>query len=151
MIDMKVILLQDIENMGKKFDVKEIADGYARNLLIPKKLVQPATKQALEWAEMQRNIQGQKAEEELKSTQESASQLDDLEVTISVKVGEEGQLFESIGAQKIADSIKVMGFKIKKEQIQLEEPLKETGEFLVKVSLEHNLEAEIRVIITEEA
>ena len=151
MIDMKVILLQDVENIGKKFDVKEIADGYARNFLIPKKLVQLATKQALEWAEMQRNIQGQKAEEELKSTQESASQLDDLEVTISVKVGEEGQLFESIGAQKIADTIKAMGFAIKKEQIQLEEPLKETGEFPVKVSLEHNLEAEIRVIITEEA
>ena len=151
MIDMKVILLQDVENIGKKFDVKEIADGYARNFLIPKKLVQPATKQALEWAEMQKSIQSQKAEEELKSTQEAASQLDDFEVSISVKVGEEGQLFESIGAQKIADTIKAMGFAIKKEQIQLEEPLKETGEFPVKVSLEHNLEAEIRVIITEEA
>lgn len=148
---MKVILLQDVENMGKKFDVKEVADGYARNFLIPKKLAQLASKQALEWADMQRNIQGQKAEEELKSMQESASQLDDLEVTISVKVGEEGQLFEAIGAQKIADSIKAMGFAIKKEQIQLEEPLKETGEFPVKVNLEHNLEAEIRVIITEEA
>ena len=58
---------------------------------------------------------------------------------------------ESIGAQKIADTIKAMGFTIKKEQIQLEEPLKETGEFPVKVNLEHNLEAEIRVIITEES
>lgn len=148
---MKVILLKDVEKIGKKFDVKEVADGYARNFLIPKKLVQLATKQALEWAEVQKSIQHQKVEEELKSTQDSASQLDDLEVTISVKVGEEGQLFESIGAQKIADRIKTMGFAIKKEQIQLEEPLKETGEFQVKVSLEHNLEAEIRVIITEEA
>ena len=148
---MKVILLQDVENMGKKFDVKEVADGYAKNFLIPKKLVQLATKQALEWAEMQKNIQSQKVEEELKITQESASQLDDLEITISVKVGEEGQLFEAIGVQKIAERLKTMGFGVKKEQVQLEEPLRETGEFPVKINLEHNLEAEIRVIITEEA
>ena len=146
---MKVILLQDVENMGKKFDVKEVADGYAKNFLIPKKLVQLATKQALEWAEMQKNIQSQKVEEELKITQESASQLDDLEVTISVKVGEEGQLFEAIGAQKIAERLKTMGFGVKKEQVQLEECLRETGEIRVKINIEHNLEAEIRVIITE--
>ena len=148
---MKVILLEDVENIGKKFDVKEVADGYARNFLIPKKLAQLATKQALEWVEMQKNIQGQKVEEELKSTQESASRLADLEVTILVKLGEEGQLFESIGAQKIVENLKTMGFVVKKEQVQLEEPLRETGEFSVKINLEHNLEAEIRVIITEES
>jgi len=148
---MKVILLKDVEKIGKKFDVREVADGHARNFLIPKKLAQLATEQALEWAEVQKNIQDQKVEEELKNTQKSASQLDDIEVTILVKVGEEGQLFESITAQKIAEHLKTMGFNVKKEQVQLEEPLKETGEFPVKVSLEHNLEAEIRVIITEEA
>jgi large subunit ribosomal protein L9 len=147
---MKVILLEDIEHIGKKFEVKEVADGHARNLLIPKKLVQPATKQALAWVAAQKEIQGQREEEDLKTIQEKASQLDDLEVHISVRIGDEGQLYESITAQKIVERLKEMGIGIKKDRIQLEEPIKEVGEFPVKIQLEHNLEAEIRVIISEE-
>jgi len=147
---MKVILLQDIENVGKKFDVKAVADGHARNFLIPRGLVKNATPEALEWLEMQKEIAAQKAEEELKTIQDLASSLDDLEVTMKVKVGEEGQLFESVNAQGVAERLKEMGFNVKKNQIHLEEPLKELGEFPVKITLEHNLEAEIRVIVTEE-
>ncbi|MCH7604666.1 50S ribosomal protein L9 [Patescibacteria group bacterium] len=147
---MRIILLQDIEHVGKKFEVKEVADGYARNHLIPNKLAQLATKKTLQWAEMQKEVVNQKAEEGLKTTQELASQLDGLEVPILVKVGDEGQLFESIGVQGIVEHLKEMGITIKKEQVQFEEPIKELGEFPVKVTLEHNLEAEIRVIITEE-
>lgn len=147
---MKIILLQDVENVGKKFEVKEVADGYARNKLIPNKLAQPATEKALQWVAMQKETVNQKAEEELKTSQELASQLDDLEVPIVVKVGDEGQLFESIGAQAIIEHLKKMGIEIKKEQVQLPDPIKELGEFPVKVALEHNLEAEMRIIITEE-
>ncbi|MEK7542195.1 MAG: 50S ribosomal L9 C-terminal domain-containing protein, partial [Patescibacteria group bacterium] len=100
--------------------------------------------------EMQKELLEQKAEEELKSIQAVASDLDDLEVPIAVKVGEEGQLFESINAQKIAERLKEMGYEVKKSQIKLEKPLSEIGEFPAKIVLEHNLEAEIRVIITEE-
>ena len=147
---MKVILLYDVAKIGKKFEVKEVADGYARNFLLERNLAKKASKEALEWLGMQKELTEQKAEEELKGTQDLASSLDDLEVPIGVKVGEEGQLFESINAQKISERLKEMGYDLKKSQIQLEEPLKETGEFLVKVMLEHNLEAEIRVIIAEE-
>ena len=147
---MRVILLQDVERVGKKFEVKEAADGYARNFLFARNLAKRATPEALKWLEMQKELISTKAEEELKNVQDLASSLDDLEVPVAVKVGEEGQLFESINAQKIAERLKEMGHEVKKGQIKLENPLRETGEFLVKIALEHNLEAEIRVIVTEE-
>ena len=147
---MRVILLKDVENLGKKYEVKEVKDGYARNFLIAKGLARAATKEALAWAEVQKEIEEKKAEEELKKVQEVASGLDGLEVVIPVKIGEEGQLFESITVQKIADKLKELGFDIKKSQIDLEKPIKELGETPVKVKFEHNLESEIRVIITEE-
>ena len=148
---MKVILLQDVENVGKKFDVKEIADGHANNLLIPQGLAKPATKEALAWLETQKELVSKLAEEGLKKVQEVASGLDDLEVTITMKVGDEGQLFESVNSQKIADRLKEMGYAVAKNQIKLEQPIKDLGEFPVKVVFEHNLEATISVIIVEEA
>jgi large subunit ribosomal protein L9 len=147
---MKVILLQDVENLGKKYEVKEAKSGYARNFLIPKGLVKPATKEAIAWLEAQKDTEGKKAEDELKKVQDVASAIDDQEVVIAVKIGPEGQLFEGIPAQKIADKLKEMGFEVKKTQIELEKPIKELGEYPIKIKLEHNLEAEIKVIITEE-
>ncbi len=147
---MRVILLQDVEKVGKKYEVKDVKDGYARNFLIPKGLAKLATKQALERVEKQKEIEKQKIEEELKEIQKIASSIDEFEVIIPVKVGEEQQLFEKINAQKISDKLKELGFEIKKEQIDLAEPIGELGEFPIKVKFEHNLESEIRVIITEE-
>ena len=147
---MKVILLQDIENIGKKYDIKEVSDGYARNFLIPKNLAKPVTEETLKWLEIQKEIETKKAEEELKKVEEVASAIDGQEVIIPVKIGEEGQLFESITNQKISDKLKELGFDVKKQQIDLLEPIKELGEFPVKIKFEHNLEVEIRVIITEE-
>ena len=146
---MKVILLKDVEKVGKKFEVKEVKNGFARNFLILKGLAKPATKEALEWLEVQKEIQGEKAEQDLKKAQEVASTIDDLEVVIPVRVGESDQLFESINSQKISEKLKEMGFDIKKSQIELAEPIKEIGEFPVKIKLEHNLEVEIRVIVTK--
>ncbi|MDP4007447.1 MAG: 50S ribosomal protein L9 [bacterium] len=147
---MKVILLTDVPKLGKKFEVKEVADGHASNHLIPQGVVKPATKEALEWLEMQKELQEKVAEESLGKSQEIASQLDDMEVQIAMKVGEEGQLFEAVGAQKIAERLKEMGYNVKKSQVNLEQPIKELGEFPVKIIFEHNLEAEIQVIIAEE-
>lgn len=147
---MKVILLQDVDNLGKKYDVKEVKSGYARNFLLPQKLAKTATKQAVKWLADQKEIIEKKAEEDLKKIQGVASNIDGAELAISVKVGEEGQLFESINQQKIVERLKEMGFEIKKSQVVLKEPIKELGEFPIKINLEHNLEAEITVIITEE-
>ncbi len=147
---MKVILLQDVENLGKKYEVKEVKDGYARNFLFPNKLAKPATEKALKWLEMQKEMEAKKAEETLKKIQDSATGIDGQEVIIPVKVGEAGQLFESITSQKISEKLKEIGLDIKKNQILLEEPIKEMGEFPIKIKFEHNLEAEIKVIITKE-
>jgi len=91
-----------------------------------------------------------KAEGKLKKVSDIVSEIDGLEIEISVKVGKEDQLFEKINQQKISESLKKLGFKVKKSQIELEKPLEELGEFPVKIKFEHNLEAEIKVIITEE-
>ena len=147
---MRVILLQDVEKLGKKYEIKEVKDGYARNFLIPKGLAKLATKEALLWLETQKEVETQKAEEELKKAQEVASAIDGQEVIIPVKIGEEGQLFESITSQKIFEKLKELGFEIKKTQFDLEEPIKELGEFPIKIKFEHNLEAEIKVIVTKE-
>ena len=148
---MKVILLQDVDKVGKKFEVKEVKDGFARNFLISQNLAKLATREALKWLETQKEMIDQKEEDDLKDIQEKATAIDDQEIIIQVKVGEDGQLFESINAQKIADKLKEAGFSVKKTQVELAEPIKELGEFPVKIKFEHNLEAEIKVIVNKEA
>ena len=148
---MKIILLQDSENIGKKYEVKEVKNGYARNFLIPNNLAKIATKKNLKWLETQKEIIGKQAEEDLRIAQELASKMDGLEVVIPVKVGTEGQLFESVSALTIAEHLNKMGFDVKKSQITLKDPIKKTGEFSVKVNLDHNLEAEITVIVSGES
>lgn len=145
---MKVILLQDIEGLGKKYEIKEVKSGYARNFLLPKELVKPATEQDLKWLAGQKEILEKKAEEDLKKAQEMATKLDGVEINIEVKTGEEGQLFESINSQKIAEKLKEMGFEIKKSQINLENPIKDIGEYSVNINLDHNLEVETKVVVT---
>ncbi|MDO8470643.1 MAG: 50S ribosomal protein L9 [bacterium] len=147
---MKVILLKDIPKLGKKHEVKEVADGHVRNLLLPKGLVKEATPEALEWLDLQKSMQEAKDEDALKQAQELASKLDDLEVVISVKVGDEGQLFESVSPQKIAEHLKGMGIEVKKSQIQIPSPIKEAGEFEVSVKLDHNLEAQLHILVQEQ-
>lgn len=147
---MRVILLQDIENLGKKYEVKEVKNGFARNFLLPKGLAKPATEKNLEGLKFQKEAETKKAEEELKKVQEKAEAIERQEVVIPVKVGEDNQLFESITPQKISEKLKELGFEIKKEQILMGEPIKELGEFSVKLSFKHNLESEIKVIITAE-
>jgi len=147
---MRVILLKDVENLGKKYEIKEVKAGYARNFLIPKGLAKKATKTALIWLEMQKEIREKKAEEELKKVQELATAIDGQEVIIQVKIGDEGQLFEKITSQKIFEKLKELGFNIKKDQIDLAQAIAELGEFPIKIHFEHNLEAEIKLIVVEE-
>ncbi len=147
---MRVILLKDVENLGNKYDVKEVKDGYARNFLIPKGLAKIATEEALKEIEALKEKEEKKAEEELRKVQEIASKIDGQEITIPVKVGDEGQLFESVTRQKIYEELKKLGLNIKKNQIELQKPIKALGDFPIKIKFEHNLEAEITVIVTEE-
>lgn len=147
---MKVILLQDVEGLGRKYEVKEVKPGHARNFLLPQKLAKAATKQALKWLADQKEVIDKEAEEDLKKAQELASALDGFEVPVFVKVGDEGQLFESINQQKIVDKLKEMGHEVRKSQVDLPDPIKELGEFPVNIKLDHNLEAEIKLIVSAE-
>lgn len=147
---MKVILLQDIDKIGKKYEVKEVSPGHARNFLFPKGLAKPVTQEALKWLEEQKEALRLEAEEDLKKTQALADALEGQELIIPVKVGEEKQLFESVTSQKIFEKLKENGFGIKKTQIILEESIKELGEFPVRIRFAHNLEAKIKVIVAEE-
>lgn len=147
---MRVILLQDVEKIGKKYEVKDVSNGHARNFLIPKGLVKPVTEESLKWLEVQQEVLKEKAEQDLKKVQGLATSLDGQEIMMPVKVGEGKQLFEAISVQKIFEKLKEIGFDVKKTQIILAEPIKELGEFPVKIRFSHNLEVEIKVIVTEE-
>lgn len=146
---MKIILLQDIKGIGKQYQIKETADGYARNFLIPRGLAKPATEQDMKWAKKQLKNKEEQAEQELIKTQELVAKIDGLEVEIDAKLNEDGKLFGSINALKISQQLKEMGFDIKKSQIELKEPIKEAGEWPVKLIFSHGLEAEIAVVISE--
>lgn len=146
----KVILLQKIDKLGDKNEIKDVKDGFARNFLIPKGLAKPATKKNLGLLEIKKDEETKKAEEELKSVQEKVEIIDGQEIIIPVKVGENDQLFESVTPQKISERLKELGFEIKKNQILVNEPIKELGEFPIKINFQHNLEAEIKLIITSE-
>jgi large subunit ribosomal protein L9 len=147
---MKVILLENIEKLGKKHDIKEVAGGFARNYLIPNGLAKAVNETSLKWLEKEKTLAQKRAEEELQREQNLASSVDGLEVMLVVKRGEKGQLFESITPQKIADKLLEMGFKIEKNQIELDKNIEEVGEFPLKILFKHNLEANIRVVVMEE-
>ncbi|HUT96309.1 MAG TPA: 50S ribosomal protein L9 [Candidatus Paceibacterota bacterium] len=148
---MKVILLKDVENLGKKNDVKNVANGHARNFLIPEKLAIPATEKAMKELTAQQEIEIQKAEQELKVVEEIVSQIDGLEIEVFVKADETGKLFGSMNDVKISQLFKDRGFNIKKSQIKILQPIKEVGEHSVIISFDHGLEAEIKLIIIDEA
>lgn len=144
---MKIILLQDVEKLGKKNEVKEVADGYARNFLFPNKLAILATQSEIVKAEEQKKIDAQKAEKELAHFQELASQLDGLELEIEDKADDDGNLFGAISVAKIIEKIKEQGFEIEKNQVKITEPIKEVGEREVLIELPHNLEVKVKVIV----
>ncbi|MDD4897287.1 MAG: 50S ribosomal protein L9 [Bacilli bacterium] len=147
---MKVILIEDVNGLGKKYEVKNVADGYARNFLIPNNLAKIATENALLWLEAQKEIMEKKTEDDLAKAQKVASKIDGMEIAIPVKLGEKGQLFEKITAVKIAEKLKEEGIEVEKKQIKLENPIEELGEYSVKIKLEHNLEPEVKVVVSEE-
>jgi len=148
---MRVIILQDVENLGKQGDVKEVADGYARNFLLPNKLAKLATDTALEELEKIKGLEVKKAEEALKHTQEIVSQIDGQEIEILVKGKETGEIYGSVTPFKISQALKKKGFDIKKTQVIIKEPIKKIGEYPVIINFDHGLEAEIKAIVAEES
>jgi large subunit ribosomal protein L9 len=147
---MKVILLKDVEELGKKNDVKNVADGYARNFLFAKNLAKPATKEALKELEAEKDLEAQTAEQELKKIEEIVSQIDGMEIEVTEKMDEGGKLYGAINEVKIVKILKDRGLNIKKNQIKIPQPIKAVGEYPVTITFDHGLEAEIKIIVVEE-
>lgn len=147
---MKIILLRDVAKVGRKNEIKEVADGYARNFLLANDLAKPATDLAIkEWENNQETIKKQ-AEEDLKKEETVIAALDGQEFEIKAKADENGKLYGSITAVKIAKMLKEHNFEVAKEQIKLVESLKEIGEYDVLVEMSHGLEAKIKIVILSE-
>lgn len=144
---MKVILIKDVQNLGGVGDIKEVADGYARNFLIPGGYVKVATKNAMKQAEELKIKKEEQAKENLKGTEEEAGKLEGVSVVIKSKTEESGKLYAAIKTEEISKALEDKGFKIDKNKIVIEEPIKEAGDYEVVVNLEHGLEVRIGVIV----
>jgi large subunit ribosomal protein L9 len=142
--------MKNIDKLGKTGDIKEVADGFARNFLIPNQIAKPATEKAQAEAQKILEEKAKKEEERLQLIQEFADRIDGKEILIKSKA-KEGKLF---GAIKAADIIKAIKedpkIEINENNIKIKEPIKEIGEYSLKVELEHGLEADIKLIIEEE-
>ncbi len=147
---MKVIILKETGGLGKVGEVKEVADGYARNFLIPKGIVKPMTEGAQREVEDIKEAQAKKSEEELKSAEELAESLEGLSIEISAKADESGKLFGAVSQSDIAKALEKEGFKINKNKIEIPEPIKGVREYEVMISLEHGLEARVEIVVVKE-
>ncbi|MDP3244548.1 MAG: 50S ribosomal protein L9 [bacterium] len=144
---MKVVLIQNIDKIGKAFEIKEVADGYAQNFLLPRGLAQIATPQNLLIVEARKKTLQNKDKQARKERAQAAKKLEGLKVIIKEKVQDNGVLYGSVNQTKIADVLKKSGFMVEKEQVVLKNSLKETGEFSVEINFSQNIKAKIKVII----
>ncbi len=143
---MKVILTQEIEKLGGAHEIVEVAEGYARNFLVPRSLAIPATKSALANLENMKKV-GIRREARLRgSAEEQAKQLEGKILVIDAKTGEGGRLFGSVTTADVASALKAqLGIDISRKQVQLDESIRSAGEYLVPVALHREVRPEIKI------
>ena len=147
---MKVILLEDVKALGKKGQVVNVSDGYARNLLLPKKLCVEATGKNMNDLKLQKAHQDKVAQENLDAAKAFAEELKDKQVTVGIKVGEGGRTFGSISAKEIAEAAKAqLGYELDKKKLQLSAPIKELGTTMVPIKLHPKVTGELKVVVKE--
>ena len=143
---MKVILTKDVAGTGKAGEVKDVADGYARNYLIPRKLAVPASASALKGVEQRKAAESQKAAREEAAAQELAARLTAAPVVVTAKVGDQGRLYGSITTADIAEQLsKHIGQPFDRRMIQLDEPIRQLGSFDVPVRLHRSVSTKLKV------
>lgn len=147
---MKVILQSDIANLGEAGDIKDVSDGFARNFLLPKKLVILANESSQRAIEHQRKLVKIKKEKRKKQSEKLMESVNSLELQIAAQVGEEEKLFGSVTAMDIARALKEKGFEIDKRKIQIEEPIKKLGDYEVSIKLDEGLTAKVKVAVVRE-
>lgn len=147
---MKVILLQDVPKLGKKNEVREVSDGYARNFLFAKNLAKPATPEALKILAKQKQSEEREKSEELQKYKASVDKLKSLVLGFKVKIGAKGRAFGSVTAAKIQEALGKQGIKVERSWIALKESIKTGGEHSVEVRFPHNLVGKVKIVVEAE-
>lgn len=143
---MKVILLEDVKNVGKKGEVVEVSDGLARNVLLKKKQAVEATGKNMNDLKLQKANQEKVAAENLAAAQELGAKLEKSSITLKVKVGEGGKLFGSISNKEIAEAVKTqLGLEVDKKKVQITTPLKNVGSMDVSIKLHTKVTVQLKV------
>lgn len=144
---MKVILTADVEKLGHTGTVKNVSDGYARNFLIPRKLAQQATPEAIQWVEKTQEKRKQLREQQVQKLRDQAAKMNGTALSFTRKVGDAGKLFGSVGKSDIVDSLKASGYVVDKNSIMLTAAIKEVGDSEVEVRLHPEAVAKIKVSV----
>jgi large subunit ribosomal protein L9 len=146
---MKLILREDIDGLGQRGDVVVVADGYARNFLIPKELGLKPTQANIHRVEKEKEEDARKREAELEKVKQLAEKLATVSCTVPVKVGEEGQMYGSVGPPDISKALKDEDFDVDPKCISLEDPIKELGVYTYTITLAPEVETTSKVWVVE--
>jgi large subunit ribosomal protein L9 len=147
----EAILLQDVEGVGERGAVIDVSKGYLRNFLIPRKLAQPATKGAVAAAQQRAVAADKAAQEAVERAREDAGLLSRTVLTIPQQAGEDGRLFGSVTTQDIADAIRdARGIKVDRRKIQLDEPIKNVGTYMVTVEVVDGVTADVKTMVVDQ-
>jgi large subunit ribosomal protein L9 len=147
----QAILLKDVETLGSAGEAVDVSPGYLRNFLIPRKLAQPATPGALEDAKRRQEAAERAQAEAEERAAETASLLSKTVLTINHRAGEDGKLFGSVTTKEIADAIQeARGLRVERKRIQLEEPIREVGTYMVEVEMGGGVTTRIKTIVAEQ-
>ena len=147
---MKVILLEDVKSLGKKGEIVNVNDGYARNFILPKKLGLEATGKNLNDLKLHKQNEEKVAQEVLDAAKELAKKIEAGKVEVTIKTGEGGRTFGSVSSKEIAIAVKEqMGYDIDKQKIQMKDAIKSLGTYIVPVKLHAKVTAELKVHVGE--
>lgn len=147
----QAILLKPVDALGDRGEVVDVAPGYLRNYLVPRKLAQPATPGAIADVERRQAAADRAVAEQAERASETAATLTKTVLTISHQAGDDGRLFGSVTAQEIVDALRqARGLKLDRRQVELEEPIRTTGAHMVKVEVHDGVTADVKTIITPE-
>ena len=147
---MKVILKEDVKNLGKMGDIITVAEGHARNFLLPKKLAVEALTENIKALEHQKKMIQEKAKKVKNVSQDLANRISSLTLSIKAKAGEEDKIFGSITSMDIAAALKNEGIDIDKKKISLEEPIKRLGSYAVSIKIHTEISAQLNLSVVPE-
>lgn len=147
---MRLVLTQDIENLGKRGEIVEVARGYGRNYLLPRKMAREATPGNIKQVEIEKARWAKREAKEKEAAEAQAQQLTKLSLTIARKVGENDTLYGSVTNGDVAEAIEAQGFEIDKRKVEMAEPIKTIGEFDVPIHLFRDVVAQVKVNVVAE-